>query len=186
MGAPDCEERIRRGRGAVTVAGPEAGHGRDVVGQQVAEGPGRQERVVGSHDEPGGGWGQDVRGYEAGCGPHDRGAHDVAVRWVVDGDHALGDFAGAGEVEGLRFGFVAEGDVEGCGVGEGLDQVLERVLVGGSAVFVREEVLGGSHADGGSAGDEKGFDVVVVVVLVGHGDGCSSCPWSSSCSSSCV
>ena len=146
------------------VAGPEARHGRDVLGQQVADCPGRQERVVRADDEPGGRRGEDVRGHEARRGADDDGGPPAVVvrRRVVDGFDVLGDFVRSGEVERVGFGFVPEGDVEGCGEGQGLHQLLEGVLVGGSAVFVREEVLGGSHPDGGSAGDEEGFDVHVV------------------------
>ena len=179
VGGPDGQEGVDysgRGAGAVAVAvvavaGPEARHGRDVLGQQVADCPGRQERVVRADDEPGGCRGEDVRGHEARRGADDDGGPLVRRRRVVDGFDVLGDLVRAGEVEGVGFGFVPEGDVEGCGEGEGLHQLLERVLVGGSAVFVREEVLGGSHPDGGSAGDEEGFDVQVVGHGHGHGHG---------------
>ena len=55
---PDREERVRhhcrRRRGAVAVAvGPDAGHGRDISGQEVAEGLRCGERGVGADDEPG-------------------------------------------------------------------------------------------------------------------------------------
>lgn len=152
----------------------------------MAENPGRQERVIGADDEPGGRRGQDVRGDEAGGGADDGGDHTAVVkgrrrRRVVDGFDVFGDLVGAGEVEGARLGGVAEGDVEGGGVGEGLDELFEGVLVGGAAVFVGEEVLGGAHADGGAAGDEEGFDVVG---LGGHGGGCFSSCCCCSCSRS--
>ena len=104
--APDREERVHRGgAGAVTVAAPEAGHGRDVTGYQLAEGLRCQERVVGADDEPGGGRGEDVRGDEAGCGADD--GDGIVGRRVVDGFHVLGYLVGAGEVQESGLGLIA-------------------------------------------------------------------------------
>ena len=123
-----------------------------------------------------------MRGYEAGSGPGNDGDGDVVVfvvrRGVVDRFYVFGDLVGAGEVKGVGLRGVTQGDVEGGGVGEGLDQMFERVLVGGSTVFVREEGLGGpARAHGGTVGDDEGFDVVA---LLGHGGACSCCSSSSS------
>ena len=131
-GAPDGEQGMSE-----AVPGAEAGHGRDVLLDQLPQRVRRQQRIVAADDEPCGRGGADVCGDEAGGGSQRDASCRRRRRRVVDGLDVLGDFVGSGEVQVGGLVRVAQGDVEGVGEGESVDEVFEEVLVCWFTIYAR-------------------------------------------------